>query len=148
MKAEKAKPTDNLRPCPFCSSSDHLEIVYVDWVDAPMWCVQCVECNVNGPDADSRRVACQRWNQRITETAATDKDLQPCPFCGASGNDLMIHRGDWRGMEEFFKIPSDSNPVYYGVRCLKCRIGGPTGDTRRESCRRWNGRHFLTRCLF
>jgi hypothetical protein len=47
MKVEKAKMADNLKPCPFCNSSDHLEIVGTDW-DAPMWVVQCVECNVNG----------------------------------------------------------------------------------------------------
>jgi hypothetical protein len=46
MKAEKAKMADNLRPCPFRSSSDHLELVSVDWVAPPMWGMQCVECNV------------------------------------------------------------------------------------------------------
>lgn len=53
MNVEKAKMADNLRPCPFCSSSNHLEIVGEDW-DVPPWVVQCVECNLDGPYADSR----------------------------------------------------------------------------------------------
>jgi hypothetical protein len=154
MKAAKAKPADNLKPCPFCSSSgDTLELTCCDWRDVPksfgirpesnpvFCCVQCVACYSGGPNSDSRSEACERWNERSENSSATDIDnLRPCPFCGAIGSNLLIQRGDWRDAPESFEIPPDSNPVFYGVSCLVCRAGGPTGDTRRQACNRWNER--------
>jgi hypothetical protein len=110
MKAEKAKPADNLKPCPFCSSSgDTLELTCCDWRDVPksygirpesnpvFWCVQCVTCYSGGPDTDSRNKACVRWNERSENSSATDiRNLKPCPFCGASDSNLLIQHMDWR----------------------------------------------------
>ena len=64
MKAEKAKNTDNLKPCPFCGSSgDSLEITCADLLDAQDLAVGQIEIlpDTNQPrglECAMRRMLC------------------------------------------------------------------------------------------
>jgi len=50
---------DELKPCPFCGSSD---IAESRWVSG--WTICCYDCDAEGPHALTIKEAVEKWNDR------------------------------------------------------------------------------------
>lgn len=58
-------------------------------------------------------------------------NLKPCPFCGASEENMAVWAGD----------PLDGIPgMIYQISCYRCGCDGPPSSSKRSAVTIWNAR--------
>jgi Lar family restriction alleviation protein len=81
----------DLKPCPFCGSSN-----VENWASRPrdaaqdVWCVFCHSCNCEGPEAKTEAEAAASWNSRLAGSVATLLASPHVPIIRAGGAPLSV----------------------------------------------------------
>lgn len=77
-------------PCPFCGSSDGVELSRAPTTQFYVW---CVNCGMTGPPTEGkegadveRPIAVLAWNRRVTPSVPSTDDSAPSPGPGQAAS--------------------------------------------------------------